>query len=106
MKQVWIHYLNETEEQLEYVIKERQDKDGLDVVELARAGQNWSWECIGEIAAKCKDDGNEVIINIDNKKITLDYAQVEALLVLLTYNMKARFSIKEVKDLITVNTKE
>lgn len=71
-----------TEDSVVYDIK---DTDYKTKLYYSESDYNWSDKVIGTKGASLHRKNDDVIIKVDNKKMVLDYAQLEMLFVLLTH---------------------
>ncbi len=69
------------------------------LLKCSRNGE-WSDHMKGKQVASLEDDGNGVKINIEGKKIKLDYLQAFQILVLLAKNNDLPFKICEEKTIV------
>lgn len=64
----------------------------------------WTEEFRGKKTGSVNDDGNNVTIKIDNKKITLDYCQMEVLTALILACNQTRMELRQHKVISSISS--
>lgn len=64
----------------------------------------WTSVCEGEEAGAVRDDGNNVTIRIEEKHITLDYAQMEILTALILACNETRMELRQHKIISSISS--